>query len=332
MPTLPPLDPKKPRTSPSRRPASKGVISGSKASPRVPQGPPPIPSLSPAQAALINGDECRTRDEILQSELIAYTALAAWRNDEVLLGVQIQKEHFSRTLEQLSGVTQAQAVTNQELLATSNGLIARSNSLHDDLRNFIQWHSSSTSHRLKEVELEAYHLKKKVEELEEQRGKLLSENVGLRQTVSRKLLEAESHFASLRADVERRLTADQIDFASLKAGVFQRIDAAVLLYHRPQFDSAVQGLRDHLESVEKEVHAHSARLKLVAESIGGWGVVTEVKSMHSQLPESLRAEVRLFSKEQLVSLIDVLSFESGVTSAVAAAVAASRIHDTQNVF
>lgn len=264
--------------------------------------------------------------------MIAYTALAAWRNDEALIGVQLQTEQTTKVLQRLDTTTNAQAKSNAVVSGTMTELTTATSALHSQLRSFVEWQSSANSDRLKLLEQQYFHAQEALREMTDENAKLRAENVGLRQTLTRKLVDAELQFDAMRKNVSVQLEQERVDFDSFRRSVFQRIDAAVLQYHRPQFESAVESLRGHLSDVQRSVDEHTARLVLIAESIGSTGVVPEVKSMHSQLPERLRAQLRHFTKESLLSLVDILSFEAGVTSAVASAVAASNVHETQNVF
>ena len=330
MPALPPIKPKS--SSGSRGTTSKGRPTSKSASPRQPAGPPPIPTLSPNVANNINNDEAAQRHTILESEMIAYTALTAWRNDEVLLGVQLQTERTTAVVSRLDKSLDAHTTSSESVASTLNTLTNSTESLHTQLKNFLEWQSSSDATRLKELEQECYHLKELLRQTEDANAKLRAENIGLRQTISRKLVDAEAQFEASKREVTARLEQEKIDFDVFRRSVFQRIDAAVLQYHRPQFEGAVEGLRDHLKEVERSVAAHTARLVLIAESVGSNTSIPDVKSMHSQLPERLRSQLRNFNKDSLLSLIDVLSFEAGVTTAVASAVAASTTYETQNVF
>ena len=136
----------------------------------------------------------------------------------------------------------------------------------------------------------------------------------------------------MRAEVRETIDKLKLDFGALRGQLGARVDAAVLQYHKPQFETALEDLKAHQTEVTRVVEERTAQLHELAASIGATGTVAEARSMHSQIPPKLRTELGELSKDQLLNLIDAISFEDGVVAGVAQAVARSDHRKTLTVF
>jgi hypothetical protein len=332
---LPPIDPKRsprapPRSTGARRPTSRSAKAGNAAA--TTQGPPVPPSLSSAVANNINNDEQSTRDEIERFEQLSYCAMTVHRNDNAVLGIQRETERTRQTVAEFAAIARRHDDVAGATAATLDATVTRSNELFEMLSGYIQHTQSSDAARLAELERKCVLLTRDLQASRNEAEKLNGENTSLRTAISKKLIYAEIQHEALRDEVRKSLEEHRLDFNTLRTGLHHRVDSAVLQYHKPQFESALEALKIHQQEVQRAVDEHSMRLHNVIDTIGATGVEVEVKTMHSQIPISVRRELEHFTKDQLLSLLDLLSYESGVVAGVARAVATAEHRHTQVVF
>jgi chromosome segregation ATPase len=277
-------------------------------------------------------DETQGRDDIVRQEQLSYCALTLFRNDAAKSDVFNVAGRVELSVAALASAT----VRRDEMVAQAESSLSRNTSetmrLFEKLNRFIEHTQSSDSERMAELERRCAALEHELEAKNAKLEVLAAENRGLTNTLNRTLIKADMEHEAMRAQVHESIEAHKLDFGALRGQLMSRIDSAVLQYHKPKFDSAVQDLKDHQERVTREVEEHTQRLQMVADSIGSTGSVAEARSMHTQIPPQLRTELGELSKDQLLNLVDSLSFEGGVVAGVAQAVARSDHRQTLTVF
>ena len=95
-------------------------------------------------------------------------------------------------------------------------------------------------------------------------------------------------------------------------------------YNTPMFTSALRSLQETAAAAEKAVAEQTTLMHAAVDRIGPLEAMDDVKSMHSLLPRHYRDQLRLYSADQLLTLLDVLSFEEGVVEAVSRSIKARR--------
>lgn len=292
----------------------------------------PTPVLTTAQANNIGRDEDKNRDEIERQEAIAYTALTLHRQDSTLSGTELARMRMSAAADRLSDNDAAHAARLEEVNAVVEKLNGQIDELAGRLTGHIDRGSSADTSRLHFLEKHAYHLEQALSDSNVHVEHLRAENEALRTTLNMRLIHANREMDELRTEVRAEVEQAALDFKTLLQQVHHRVDAAVLQYHKPQFESALTSLKEITKATQDTVDEHSARMHSVIDTIGARGVVVESKTMHSNVPVRYRAALRDFTPQQLLSLIDVLSFEDGVVDAIGRAVAAGGKRRTQAVF
>ncbi|EKF29101.1 hypothetical protein MOQ_007130 [Trypanosoma cruzi marinkellei] len=157
-------------------------------------------------------------------------------------------------------------------------------------------------------------LEEKKTELEEK----TTEMQGLRDKVNRKLMRFEVDCESLKAEVQSALQTSQLDVDRMKRDLGHRIDVATASLRTPKYDTALRSMQDMVRTVQEEIQEHHDTLTKLIVSIGAQDTFLREKSdsMHSNFPTRYRDELRKLDNDQLLNVLDVLSFHDAVVETV----------------
>ncbi|GET93488.1 hypothetical protein, conserved [Leishmania tarentolae] len=183
--------------------------------------------------------------------------------------------------------------------------------LHTDDASELQALKSNNSnlkHRLDEITLA---MEKKSSEMEV-----------LRANHARKLARTDVENDAVRAKVEAALHSSILDVERMKRELSHRIDIACASFRTPRYNSSMEALRELVQQSQEEVQRHHDELTRLLVSIGAKDTFLrhESETMHSNLPTIYRTELRKMEKDQLLNLLDVLSFQEGVVDTVGKAI------------
>lgn len=146
----------------------------------------------------------------------------------------------------------------------------------------------------------------------------------LRTQLARESARAEVARQEERDRVQAALTTTTIDLQTMKQQLARRIDAACSAVRTPQYESQLRSLQEVAAAAQAEVQAHHDALTKLILSIGARETFARdgegVSSMHSNFPVAYRQSLRRLSKDQLINVLDALSFTEGVVEIVGRAV------------
>ncbi|KAG5488814.1 hypothetical protein JIQ42_00431 [Leishmania sp. Namibia] len=168
--------------------------------------------------------------------------------------------------------------------------------------------NSNLQHSLDEVTLA---VEKKNSEMEVLRG-----------NYARRLARTDVENEAVRAKVEATLLTSTLDVERIKRELSKRIDIACASIRTPQYNTSMESMRQLVQQVQEEVQRHHDELTKLVVSIGAKDTFfrDDADTMHSNLPSQYRTELRKLEKDQLLNLLDVLSFQEGVVDTVGKAI------------
>lgn len=323
-PATPPKTPKTPGRKGPNTADGKGGAGASKTSARVNTG-----------AILLEAEEERARDTVEQEYSIAYMYLSTeYSLIPLVRQVQHQQEQQRGSLQENNAMmdTMVKKSTEQELSLLS--LKQETEEIRRMLFNNWTKEQQDQAHRLTVAEQEVVLTKRQLDSATLEVEKLRSENESLRETLKTKLMRNVQEEEKLRGEVRQEVERLTMDWKVHINSLHQRVDEAVLNYHRPQFESNLASLKETAENIRRVVEQQTDRLHLVIDCIGAEDdlVTRNAKTMHSNLSAVYRTELQKFSKEQLLNLVDVLSFELNVPAVVGRAIFNTDPTRTQVVF
>jgi hypothetical protein len=168
--------------------------------------------------------------------------------------------------------------------------------------------------------------KQQIDFQEETIRTLTLENRGMKDLLNRKLLRTRVENDALRCQVTTAIEQACVNLADFKTSMCERIDAAVLSFHKPTYQTALRDLHAMSEALQVKVHLQAQDLKKIIATISmtdpveAQGVNCDrnggPETMHSALPEFVRDDLSKLSKEQLLNLLDIVSFEGGATDTI----------------
>ncbi|CAM72730.1 conserved hypothetical protein [Leishmania infantum JPCM5] len=165
-------------------------------------------------------------------------------------------------------------------------------------------------------------LKHSLDEIKLAMEKKNSEMEVLRANYARKLARTDVENDAVRAKVEAALHASTLDVERMKRELSHRIDIACASIRTPRYNTSMGALRDLVQQAQEEVQRHHDELTRLVVSIGAKDTFLkhESETMHSNLPSAYRTELRKMEKDQLLNLLDVLSFQEGVVDTIGKAI------------
>lgn len=199
-------------------------------------------------------------------------------------GVNLNKdESIESLIERLRIRLQSEAVSEVQQLKAENA------SLHE---------------RLEEKKLE---VDKKTSEMEVMRGGF-----------ARKLARFEMENENMKAEVQATLRSSELDVDRMKKELGHRIDIACASIRTPQYATSMGAMQEHVKEAQREVQQHRDVLSKLILSIGARDTFLqdESETMHTNLPSKYRTELQKMEKDQLLIMLDVLSFQEGVVETV----------------
>ncbi|KAG5464243.1 hypothetical protein LSCM1_00424 [Leishmania martiniquensis] len=172
----------------------------------------------------------------------------------------------------------------------------------------LKVNNSNLQHSLDEVTLA---MEKKNSEVEVLRAKY-----------ARRLARSDVENEAMRAKVEATLRTSTLDVERIKRELGKRIDIACASIRTPQYNTSMESMRQLVHQVQEEVQRHHDELTKLVVSIGAKDTFfkDDADTMHSNLPTWYRTELRKMEKDQLLNLLDVLSFQEGVVDTVGKAI------------
>lgn len=201
-----------------------------------------------------------------------------------------------------------------------------------EVRTHIDVTSSSEHKRLQQLETENAMLKRDLAAAKEEIERKDSIVQGVRDTLSRRLIRTQLQNDMIKEEVREAIAQAKLDIEGMQRKLHSAIETAVLNYQNPNYATALRSLQDISEEARRKVLAQSVTLHTIIDGIGAKDPIEEIKTMHSNLPPLYRKQLSQFTKEQLLSIIDILSFEEGTVDVVGKALYAKDPNHTQSVF
>ena len=328
-----PKPPRKPTGSPP--PSKPGTTAGGARASIAPGSPKNKASVAAAVLSLTGHtqrDEAAQRDLIETDEKTSHQYLLALSHSEALTAVQTRSRtthaNVNQIIVQLDDHTKHNFELDDRLLSLNQEVTATK----QQLVSLTERLSSTERQRLQQLELEANYLRRTLDNTTLELERVRAENAALRDTLSRKISKTTAEHEALRDEVRDEIKRSALLWDNLRQSLYARVDETVLHYHRPQFESSLASLKETAATVKAQVDAHSDRLRLTIDCIGASDEVMRAMTMHSNLSGLYRRELSKYTKEQLLLLIDALSFEDGVAAAVGRSIFATDHNRTQSVF
>lgn len=140
----------------------------------------------------------------------------------------------------------------------------------------------------------------------------------MRNNHARKAARNELEHESLRAEVHAALQRSTLDVDHMKKELGHRIDLACASFRTPKYETHMRAVQELVASLQEEIQQHHDRLSRLVLSIGAKDAFArdDSETMHTNFPTKFRDELRKLEKDQLLNLLDVLSFQDGVVDTV----------------
>lgn len=207
------------------------------------------------------------------------------------------------------------------------------------LKDFMDHEVSQEKKKMHTLEIENGVLKRLLADKCDLASQQEAEITSLKDTLSRKLLRSALENDALRADVIKLAERAKADLDTLVQALHEKIESAVLAFHKPvAFDTALKGLRDLASSANEKLKDQSSQLHDVISSIGheyAFAIQQDSgKSIHSNYSNRVKKLLGELNKDQLLNVLDAVSFEVGVVEVVGRALFAQRqnVKHQPNVF
>ncbi|KAG5490287.1 hypothetical protein JKF63_00407 [Porcisia hertigi] len=144
----------------------------------------------------------------------------------------------------------------------------------------------------------------------------------LRANYAHKVARTDVDNDEMRARVQATLRTSMLDVERMKGELSRRIDIACAAIRTPSYNTSLEAMQELVQQVREEVQHHHDELTKLVVSIGAKDTFlkSNTDTMHTNLPSLYRAELRKLEKDQLLNLLDVLSFQEGVVDTVGKAI------------
>lgn len=244
---------------------------------------------------------------------------------------QAAQRRSDRNLEALRQAASDQQQAVAQLLQTS--LVAKSEATNtrEHVQSILVHLQSDTRRELEALRAENLSLKCDVARQREEIGMQHAEIHALRDQLARRILRNSAESRYLQHMVQDEIQRASLSIESLRKDLHAKIDAAVLAFQKPSaYQTAVQALREHVASVQQLVQDQADSLHLLVDDIGARDRFFDLEgdggTMHTNLPVMYRRQLQdTYTRDQLLNLIDVLSFEDGAVDSVGKAIRARQL-------
>lgn len=291
-------------------------------------GPQPLPNM---QSKAIEREEERQRDAILLE-----LSLAAQGLDSE--SFHHQTNSFRRSVMQMASQmvalqkdSEKTRQTQTAMITSVNGLTGQVQSLGHVLGLLSDVHTESIKAQMMELRVSNESLQRRCDDLKQDLELERAQVMALKGTLRATLARSRDQVEELRDEVRARIAAEAIDMQQLKKDLQYRCDAAAATVQVIQptatanFDARLRNLQETVTNANKIVSGRFALLRAELDSIRVSDESEQAMSQHSNIPHVFRtALIEQFSVDELVTLLDTLSFEPGVVAALSTAVAARR--------
>jgi len=149
----------------------------------------------------------------------------------------------------------------------------------------------------------------------------------LRDQLSRRVLRTVVENEHIRDTIRQEISLARLQVEDLRRSLFDRIDYAVLSFHKPSFNGALRSLQDEVTRSQQLVQQHADKLREVTCTmcpVDPFNLPRDELSMHTNFPLLYRKQLQQLGKEQLLNMLDIVSFEEGVVQCVGRSLAANQ--------
>ena len=266
-------------------------------------------------------EEQTTRHEIEVEEELEFNDFQPIYNALVMEMVRGQVEQVNlrqRSLNEMLETLKAEGLVGGDKRQSSRDE-QQAEALVDRLRERLQNDAVAEVQALK---TENANLKQSVESMTLALEKKSSEMEVMRVNFARKLARSDVENDTTRAEVQATLHASALDVERIKRELGHRIDIACASIRTPRYNTSLEEMRELTRQAQAEVQQHHDELTKLIVSIGAKDTFlkNDADTMHSNLPTQYRTELRKMEKDQLLNLLDVLSFQDGVVDTVGKAI------------
>lgn len=293
---------------------------------------PPVRKLPRAlELALLglNREEELFRSTLEMQEGVAQSRLC------LLIGLEDQasSSHIlrssARAISHLTSSADAQKESMGQLLGAMRDARTDVFTMRDRIEKFFEFLDSDERKAIDKLRIDYKHLVEKCAHQETVLELQHAETHALRDQLSRRILRNSTESNFLRQLVQDELRKSALDVESMKRQLHEKIDGAVLAFQKPSYSTALQSLKDHVDQVQEQIQGQADSLHVLMEEIGAkdrfFDLDGDGGTMHTNLPSFYRRELRGFSRDQLLNVLDVVSFEDGVVDAVGKAIRARKL-------
>lgn len=236
---------------------------------------------------------------------------------------------------QLSAIAAFSASAQPQVEATHaivGELLSLTESIAKSLKTQVDMQNSEERKQLTHLQVENLILRRDLAEAKEEVDRRVAECLALRDTLSRRLIRTSAENEIIRQSVRAEVQKCAVDYDEMRRQLQERVDLAILNFDKSTYEGSLRSLQELALQSRDRFRQQAATLNNIIGAIGAQDSIDEAKTIHSNLPALYRKQLRLQSKEQLLNLIDVLSFEDGIVECVGRALYAVDPNKTQNVF
>ncbi|CUG91478.1 Hypothetical protein, putative [Bodo saltans] len=334
LPKIPEGKPSSPRPrGDSRAKSSSSRGGGGKSAGASPSGTfPPVRKIPKAlEIALLalNREEELFRSTLEMQESVGQSRISLSLSDQRQESVEWHAKRSAKALTSLTTSAEVQQESMSQLLLAMRDARSDVFSTRSRIEKFFEYQESDERKAVDKLKIDHQHLVEKCAQQETVLELQSAEIHSLREQLSRRILRnsAESNF--LRQLVQDELKKSALDINTMKKVLHEKIDGAVLAFQKPSYSTALQSLKEHVEEVQKGVQGQSDNLHILMEEIGAkdrfFDLDGDGGTMHTNFPEFYRKELRGLTRDHLLNVLDVVSFEDGVVDAVGKAIRARKL-------
>jgi hypothetical protein len=336
LPKIPEGKPSSPRPRGDRRAkssSSRGNGGGGKSAGASASGQfPPVRKIPKAlEMALLalNREEELFRSTLEMQEGVGQSTVALLQSDHRQESTEVYMKKSAKALSSLTTSADVQQESMSQLLLAMRDARSDVFSTRSRIEKFFEHQDSDERKAVDKLKIDYQHLVEKCAQQETLLELQSAEVHSLREQLSRRILRNSSESNFLRHLVQDELQKSALDINTMKKVLHEKIDGAVLAFQKPSYTTALQSLKDHVDGVQKAVQDQADGLHILMEEIGAkdrfFDLDGDGGTMHTNLPQFYRKELRGLSRDHLLNILDVVSFEDGVVDAVGKAIRARKL-------
>lgn len=295
---------------------------------------PKLPKALEAALLNLNREEELYRQTLEMHEAVSFAGHNLSRQASTQQVESSSSYHRDKKINAIHAKMDQHDVSLGSILEAMRTVRSDSTKSRETIEAFFHFLDSSERKETIRIHAENFALKALSEEQKKEIDVLSAELHSAKDQLSRRILRnaAESNFLRQLVQDEMKRVAVGID--ELKKSLHERIDTAVLSFQKPSYSTSLKALQEMVHETKQKIQDQADSLHLLVDEIGArdrfFDLDGDGGTMHTNYPVLYRRELRGMNKEALLNILDVVSFEDGVVTAVGKAIRARKVAANAN--